>query len=104
MDHKRISIDAAAGEGIAALLILACDDGSLKQRLIEAWTVHLSKLHDVQMPPEFQKRFDAMLGDVPQDELIIDAIENLSPEGAQMLAHRIVHFVLDMEMVLGAKK
>lgn len=104
MSAKHPGITTAAGEAIAALEALAVEDRPLKERLIDAWTSHLSKLHGVELPREFQKRFNALTLDLPREELIADAIEALTPDDARMLARRMVHFTLDLEMTIGAQR
>lgn len=104
MRAKHQWTNAAAGEAIAALETLVVEDLPLKERLIEAWTSYLSKLHGVELPPHFQKRFDAMLEGASRDELILDWIGALSADEARMLACRMFHFALDIQMVVGAEK
>lgn len=101
MSAKREAIATASGEAINALLALV-DDRPLKERLIDAWTSHLSKLHGVELPREFQKRFNALTIDMPKEELIADTIQALTPDDASMLARRMVYFALDLQSVSGA--
>lgn len=104
MPNDTSLLTSAAGEAIAALEALATEDRTLKERLIDAWTSHLSKLHGVELPREFQKRFDALTVDLPREKLIADAIGNLSPREASMLARRMVYFALDLQTTTGAQR
>lgn len=101
--RDRKAFTGMAGEAIAALEALAAEDAPLKERLVDAWTNHLSKLHDMELRPEFQKRFDHMKASLPAQELLADAIDKLTPEEARLLARRMVHFALDIEMTTGAE-
>lgn len=96
---KDPSIAAAGGEAVAALLIPAADDLPLKERLAKAWVSQLSRIDRDQLSPPFKKRLDHMRVVLPADELLIDAIEALTPEEASSLAERMVHFALDLEMM-----
>lgn len=102
MSAKHPSATTASGEVINSLLALV-GDRPLKERLIDAWTSHLSKLHGIELPREFQKRFDALTIDMPREELIADAIEKLTPDEAGALAQRMVYFALDLEATTGAQ-
>ena len=96
---KDPSIDAAGGEAIAAVLILAAEDQPLKDRLAKAWVSQLSRIEPSRLSPPFKKRLDHMRAVLPEDELLIDAIEALTPQEASSLAERMVHFALDLEMM-----
>lgn len=93
------SIDAAGGEAVAALLILAAEDLPLKDRLAKAWVDQLSRIDRARLSPPFKKRLDHMRTILPENKLLIDAIEALSLEEASSLAERMVHFALDLEMM-----
>lgn len=84
---------------MAALLILAAEDLPLKDRLAKAWVAQLSRIDPARLSPPFKKRLHQMRTALPENELLIDAIESLSLEEASRLAERMVHFTLDLEMM-----
>ena len=97
------SVGVAGGEAVAALLTLATEDCSLKERLAKAWLEHLSKIDMSKLSPDFQKRLRSMHVELREDELVHDSVDALSPEGASLLADRMVHFALDLAELAGAQ-
>lgn len=50
------------------------------------------------MDRSLRRRFNDLVAGLLDQELIADAIDQLSDVDAATLAHRMVHFVLDLEM------
>ena len=104
------ALNYASEKATASLEILAEGDGSLKERLIDAWVSQFSRLDGFDMPSEFQKRFDVMDEMVSRHKAvgnegsIAASIEKLTPQEARDLAHRMVHFALDLEMKIGSER
>lgn len=107
MDLKQQLFASRASEKApSALYVLATSEGSLADRLTEAWIYQFGMLSGRSLPGEFQERFDHMhelvttadpMGNSGQIERSIRA---MSSEDAQALARLMVGFAIDVERAI----